>query len=275
MTSRVGSPWYLRSCGASPIEAIGKISVSSPISVSPSTTTEAPIRQRAADPAPPGPITQLRTDRGAAADAGAGVHDRRGMDARRAGLHRQQQPWLPRPAGRRRRRRRLATARVARRRPSATSSRRMSPGTTPRRKRPLSTPRSDTVAVEPGASWSSRSTRGRLRQRFDHQHRRHQRLARKVALEELLTDGEVLGGDEPASRLVFQHDVDETRREARREPVEERRDVQDARSSGSGRSPTARPGAGGAAAGAAGAAAGAGAGAAAAGLAPPPRRRRE
>ena len=36
---------YLRSCGARPIDAIGKICVPSPISVQPSMTTEAPIRQ--------------------------------------------------------------------------------------------------------------------------------------------------------------------------------------------------------------------------------------
>ena len=39
----------LRSCGARPIDAIGKICVSSPISVQPSMTTDAPIRQSRAD----------------------------------------------------------------------------------------------------------------------------------------------------------------------------------------------------------------------------------
>ena len=45
MTTRVFSPRYLRSCGIRPIEANGKICVSSPISVQPSMSAEAPIRQ--------------------------------------------------------------------------------------------------------------------------------------------------------------------------------------------------------------------------------------
>ena len=45
ITRRVGSPPNFRSCGTRPIEAIGKISLPSPISVTPSMTHDAPIRQ--------------------------------------------------------------------------------------------------------------------------------------------------------------------------------------------------------------------------------------
>ena len=44
-TSRVCSPRYFRSCGVRPIEANGKICVPSPISVQPSMTADAPMRQ--------------------------------------------------------------------------------------------------------------------------------------------------------------------------------------------------------------------------------------
>ena len=42
----VSSPLNFRSCGIRPIDANGKISVSSPISVNPSTTADAPMRHR-------------------------------------------------------------------------------------------------------------------------------------------------------------------------------------------------------------------------------------
>ena len=45
ITSRVRSPPNLRSCGISPTDAIGKISLASPISVQPSITDDAPMRQ--------------------------------------------------------------------------------------------------------------------------------------------------------------------------------------------------------------------------------------
>ena len=51
--------------------------------------------------------------------------------------------------------------------------------------------------------------RGDLRQRFNHQHPRHQRLAGKVSLKEFLADRHVLVGNHATSRLVLRHRVDE------------------------------------------------------------------
>ena len=83
----------MRSCGAKPIEAIGKISVSSPMSVIPSTTTDAPsthrwpIRTSA-------PMTQCGAHDRPAPDPRAGVHDRRRVHGRRTRFDGQQEPCL-------------------------------------------------------------------------------------------------------------------------------------------------------------------------------------
>ena len=58
MVRRVRSPWYFRSCGARPIEPIGKKRVSSPTDVHPSMTTPAPMSQRS-PMITSGPITAL------------------------------------------------------------------------------------------------------------------------------------------------------------------------------------------------------------------------
>ena len=48
-----------------------------------------------------------------------------------------------------------------------------------------------------------------LQQRFDHQHARHDGEAGEMPLEELLAHGDVLDGDQPDTRLVFDDGVDE------------------------------------------------------------------
>ncbi|OFV90984.1 MAG: hypothetical protein A3H95_17135 [Acidobacteria bacterium RIFCSPLOWO2_02_FULL_64_15] len=67
--------------------------------------------------------------------------------------------------------------------------------------------------------------RRHLRQRLDHQHRRHQGHAGKMSLKEVLADREVLDGHQTAAGLVFGDHVDEQRRIAVAEPVEEDGDV--------------------------------------------------
>ena len=56
--------------------------------------------------------------------------------------------------------------------------------------------------------------RRRLRQRLDHEDRRHQRLVRKVSLEKIFVDGDVLERDQPLPRLVLGDGVDEERGKA-------------------------------------------------------------
>ena len=73
--------------------------------------------------------------------------------------------------------------------------------------------------------------RGHLRERLDHQHRGHQRCARKVPLEELFVNGDVLDGDEPTARLVLEDGVDEHRRIAVTQAIERLRYVDDTRAS--------------------------------------------
>ncbi len=62
--------------------------------------------------------------------------------------------------------------------------------------------------------------RRRLRQRLDHEDRRHQRLVRKVSLEEIFVDGDVLERDQPLPRLVLGDGVDEKRGKAVGKPFE-------------------------------------------------------
>ena len=59
-----------------------------------------------------------------------------------------------------------------------------------------------------------------LSHRLDHQHRGHQGRAWKVPLKELFTDGDVLDGHNPASRLVLDDVIYEKRWVAAGEPVE-------------------------------------------------------
>ena len=81
--------------------------------------------------------------------------------------------------------------------PSVTSSRSRSPGTTCRRNLARSTPRSATRARGGPVAALEQQQRRHLRQRLDHQHRRHQRRAREMALEELFVDGDVLDRHQP------------------------------------------------------------------------------
>ena len=56
--------------------------------------------------------------------------------------------------------------------------------------------------------------RRRLRQRLDHEDRRHQRLAAEMSLEKIFVDGDVLERDQPLPRLVLGDGVDEQRGKA-------------------------------------------------------------
>src|SRR5688500_4418953 len=56
--------------------------------------------------------------------------------------------------------------------------------------------------------------RSGLRQRLDHQDRRHQRLVRKMSLEKIFVDGDVLERHQPLSRLVLADGVDKERGKA-------------------------------------------------------------
>ena len=67
--------------------------------------------------------------------------------------------------------------------------------------------------------------RRHLRQRLEHQHAGHQRRARKMSLEELFVDGDVLDRDEPPAGVVLGDRVHEQRRIPVAEPVEEDGDV--------------------------------------------------
>ena len=64
-----------------------------------------------------------------------------------------------------------------------------------------------------------------LRPRFEHQDGRHERRARKVALEEFLVDGDVLDGDQPAAGLVLGDRVNQRGRIPVAQAVEEGVDV--------------------------------------------------
>ena len=59
-----------------------------------------------------------------------------------------------------------------------------------------------------------------LRQRFDHQHARHQRRTREMPLEELLADRHVLVSDNALARFELRDRIDKRRRIAVAEPVE-------------------------------------------------------
>jgi hypothetical protein len=61
---------------------------------------------------------------------------------------------------------------------------------------------------------------GDLSQRLEHQHTRHERNTGKMALKEILVDGDVLMRDETSAGLVLRDDVDEQRRVAITQPVE-------------------------------------------------------
>ena len=63
--------------------------------------------------------------------------------------------------------------------------------------------------------------RGNLCERFQHQHAGHERRAGKMPLEEVLVDRDVLVSDEALSRLVLGDAVDEQRRMAITEAVEQ------------------------------------------------------
>nr|GEU28237.1 hypothetical protein [Tanacetum cinerariifolium] len=62
-----------------------------------------------------------------------------------------------------------------------------------------------------------RQQRGRLRHRFDHQHARHHRLVREVAVEEFFVDGDVLDGGDELAFFVREHAVHQQQRVAMRQ----------------------------------------------------------
>ena len=63
--------------------------------------------------------------------------------------------------------------------------------------------------------------RRHLRERLNHQHSRHQRQAREMSLEEFLVDGDVLDCDKPITRPVLGHRVDQEGRITVVEAVQE------------------------------------------------------
>ena len=219
MTSRVCSPRYFRSCGGRPIEANGKISVPSPIvgvavddrrGADLAVAADAPLAGRSRR-------TGRRRCRRRSGRSGCTCADgsisappaRRPAAARprrRPGLRPTARPWT-RTSG-------------PLRAPSVTSRRRRSPGTTWRRNlAPVHAAQRDVPVGMPGALLDEQQRR-HLRQRLDHQHSRQQRRAREVALEELFVDGDVLDGDEALARLVLGDPIDEQRRIAIAEAVE-------------------------------------------------------
>jgi hypothetical protein len=67
--------------------------------------------------------------------------------------------------------------------------------------------------------------RRRLDERFNHQHRRHQRRAGEMSLEEFLADGNVLDRDDAPAGVVLDDGVDQHRRIAVTEAIERLRDI--------------------------------------------------
>src|SRR5262249_9021407 len=67
--------------------------------------------------------------------------------------------------------------------------------------------------------------RRHLRQRLDHQHRRHNRSARKMTLKEFLADGDVFDSDQPAARFVLRNGIHERRRISITQAIQRLRDV--------------------------------------------------
>ena len=81
------------------------------------------------------------------------------------------------------------------------------------------------AVAAPGLARLRQQNRRDLCQRLDHQHARHQRRARKMPLEELLVDRDVLEGDHAPPRLVLGNGVDQRGWIAIAEPVESCWDV--------------------------------------------------
>ena len=202
-----------------PIDANGKISVSSPISVNPSTTADAPMRQRLPSRTC-SPIDRVRADDRAGADLGARHDDRRRMDADAVRHHGEQQIHfgddliadIGHAARLRERRARL-------------QQRHFEAQLIARDHLPAELRAVDAVQIHarhrhrPFALEHQR--RGHLRQRLEHQHAGHQRHAGKMPLKEILVDRDVLVRDEPLAGLVLVHGVDQHRRVAITEAVEE------------------------------------------------------
>ena len=166
-------------------------------------TAEAPILQRGADLHLRADRRQCGADDGAGADLGAsGCDERRRMDrcAGSGSIASTSVALRPRPGRRRSATPRHAPARRARR-SSVTSSRSRSPGTTwlAELRAVDAAQRRAVRRVVPSAACSEQHAR-RLGQRLDHQHARHQRRARKVSLEEVFVDGDVLDRDQPLTR---------------------------------------------------------------------------
>ena len=214
ISSRVASPRYFRSCGASPTDAEREevvVARRCGCRRRSRRATRARCRARAA---PGGPTTAVgsdahaRPEHGAGSDARERVHLGRGQ---RRDL--QQQARLRHARARPRAPRRGRGASSPRRCSSFTSRRSWSPGTTGRRNFASSMPTTWTSSARgsgavlqqpdarpPGPALSMSSTPG------------HHRLPREVALEELLGAGDVLRGDQPPARVVLEDAVHEHER---------------------------------------------------------------
>ena len=230
IVTRVGSPPNFRSCGTSPIEVIGKIWLPSPISVTPSITHDAPIRQSR-------PIVHALADRDVGADHRAGA-DRRADGWTIAVGWMSAVARLPAPTGSSPITSSASAATLplmlatafaraidSRRGPIVTSSVSRSPGTTGSRNFALSTPRSQAPDDRRAAGRVHQQDGRDLRQRLDHEHARHQRRAGKMPLEEILVDGDVLDRLDPPPGLVLGDGVNQRRGIAVAEAVEGLRDV--------------------------------------------------
>ena len=206
-----------------PIEAKGKISVPSPISVQPSTTADAPTlqfgpRRTFAPMTASGPIvvpaptcacgctmavgsiwvrsgTRTEQEIGFGDDLIADVRDR--LRARERGAPAAERDLQPQP---------------------------VAGHDLPAELRVVHAAQIDAgVGRRPFAL--QQQNRRHLRQRLEHQHAGQRRRAREVALKEFLVDRDVLDGDETPAGLVLGDRVDEHRRIPVAQPVEEDGDV--------------------------------------------------
>ena len=214
ISSRVGSPLYFRSCGARPIDAYGNTSVPSPIEVCPSITDDAPILQfwpmRTC-----GPTTANAPTVGARADDRGWRHASPAGSICAIGVQRQQQlgfdDGLAVDFGHGR-----GLARADRvMAPSVTIELQLIAGNDVLAElRAVDATQLDAHARSTAAGRVEQQQRRRLGQRLDHEDGRHQRLARKMTLEEFFVDGDVLERHQPLPRLVLGDGVDEERGKA-------------------------------------------------------------
>ena len=211
ISSVLGSPRYLRSCGGSRRSRTGRCGCARRSSCGPSTTACGADRSVPAPMRTCGPIDGVGADADAAAELGAARDDGGRMDARRRSGGRSGELDL---GDQRRRRawRRRAAATAAPPATPCTSRSSTSPGRTGRRKRARSTPtsRSDVVLAR-------RARRAELRQRLAEEDARDDRRARESGPTKYGSFGaDELHADGADARLDLEDAVDERAREPAR-----------------------------------------------------------